>query len=878
MGLIGPKQLTEFGTHTFEHTHLRDLLAHLGASLHEPSGGRATFSGGERQRIALARARVRDPEVLILDEAVSALDKPGRETIMAAIRNWRRDKTTIVITHDLTHIENGDFVYVMENGQMIQQGFKQDLSSRSSGFFNELAQLQFDDVYRPTLDITPPTPVSPSTVGDFPFRPAVRIRTSCHSVSRNPSIEYSGNPQPSAEHIELPPLYSQLPTPETTCRRRSDFKYDNIRNINSGPEIESSDANSSASLWRRSLVPGQIAVARTSVWVTNTEMQMMSIIHNDDFTCNIAAGSVIQTLKSVLPALEPKHRLQLLLGAACCVLAALTTPAFAFSLAQLLASMWASSSQVNTGRKWALYLVVIAAGDGIFTSSGRYFCELAAQAWANNVRLSAMEKVLHQDMNWFSRKRNSANGLVEIFDRNAEEMRNIVGRFLPIMITVSTMISSSLIWALASNWRLSLVALAPLPLVIAAVKGYAYLGERWEARCTAGAQVASSIMAEVFEHIKTVRIFTSEACFEKRHLKAVNQAYTLGLRRGLRSCLPFGLYQSFSFGLLALAFYYGTQLLAHNQSISADKMLQVMNLLLFSIGTATDLLSSLPQITMAQATAAKLLEFTDMVPDSAAEKGTPLWTMRALPIRLNDLKFSYKHSPRHLHLRGVSFTIHPGQIIAIVGPSGGGKSTILSILLGLQSPLASANPSLFYAGVASSRIDMHRIRAMIGYVSQTPFLFPNTVAANIAYGLAKASLDDIRQAAREAGIHDFIQSLPQGYNTVLGDGGQALSGGQAQRINIARALVRRPQLLILDEPTSALDAESAAVVSTTLQRAMQRRGNMAIVMVTHSIDMMRSADSIIFIAKGINVGEGTFESLQQTCSEFRHLVHNANVF
>lgn len=888
MGLIGPKQLTGIDTQTFDPTEFHDLLAHLSGSLNDVRGSGSTFSGGEKQRIALARARVRDPKVLILDEAVSAMDRTSREIAMATVRKWRRNKTTIIITHDLTPIENDDFVYVMDNGQLVQQGFKEDLMSESNGVFNELSQLQFDDIYQPSLGIIPPTPVSPSTIDDLPNRASVHdlgihpldsiSRASQRSFRRSQSIRHSGYTPALNVPAVSPPPYRRVPTPDSAYQRELGFEYEKMQNNPSGTDIELTAVGSSAILFGTSLVPNQTTTARASAWITNTEEPPTLVLNKTSGADNLTTGSIIQTLASVWPALEARYRIWLVLGASCCVFSALTTPAFAFSLAQLLASMWAPSNQVNTGRKWALYLIAIAVGDGIFTSSGRYFCEMAAQAWANKVRLSAMEKVLHQDMNWFSGKRNSVNRLVETFDRNAEEMRNIVGRFVPIIITFTTMISASFIWALASNWQLSLVALAPLPLVVAAVKGYAYLGERWEAKCTAGAQVASSIMAEVFEHIKTVRIFTSEMHFEQKHRKAVEQAYNLGLRRGLWSCLPFGLYQSFSFDLLALAFYYGTRLLTHNNSISADKMLQVMNLLLFGIGTAIDLLASLPQITMAQVTAAQILQYTDMVPDSASEKGTPLWTMSALPIRMNDLKFSYKRRPGQLHLRGVSLTIHPRQCIALVSPSGGGKSTILSLLLGLQIPLKSTIPSLFYAGVESSRIDIYRIRELVGYVSQTPFLFPDTVATNIAYGLSTVSLDDVKQAAQEAGIHSFIQSLPQGYRTVLGDGGQALSGGQAQRINIARALVRRPQLLILDEPTSALDAESAALVSSTLQNTMQARGNMAIVMVTHSIDMMRAADSIIVIADGTNVGEGTYKSLQQTCSEFRHLIHNANVF
>ncbi|CCE29967.1 related to STE6-`Full-size` ABC transporter responsible for export of the `a` factor mating pheromon [Claviceps purpurea 20.1] len=164
----------------------------------------------------------------------------------------------------------------------------------------------------------------------------------------------------------------------------------------------------------------------------------------------------------------------------------------------------------------------------------------------------------------------------------------------------------------------------------------------------------------------------------------------------------------------------------------------------------------------------------------------------------------------------------------------------------------------------------------MAYVPQQPFLFPATIRDNIAYGISTACpmsvQEAVTQAAKASGIHDFIISLPDGYDTVVGDGGQALSGGQAQLVNIARALARRPRLIILDEPSSALDPESAAHVRETLalftRSSSWQQDGMAVVVATHSIEMMRIATKVLVLNEGFTVEQGTYGDLM---ARRRHL-------
>jgi ATP-binding cassette subfamily B (MDR/TAP) protein 1 len=229
----------------------------------------------------------------------------------------------------------------------------------------------------------------------------------------------------------------------------------------------------------------------------------------------------------------------------------------------------------------------------------------------------------------------------------------------------------------------------------------------------------------------------------------------------------------------------------------------------------------------------------------------------------------------------VSFEVNAGDCLAIVGRSGCGKSTIISLILGLYTPsetaIFSREGPLSFAGVSHENINIEHLRSMMAYVPQAPFLFPATIAENITYGLSELSpqrqFPNVMAAAKAAGLHEFITSLPDGYNTRVGDGGQALSGGQAQRLSIARALARKPRLLVLDEPTSALDAESAEMIRHTMQRiARKSKRDMAIVVVTHSKEMMAIADRIVVLEDGIKVEEGSYHELLQARGPFWEVI------
>jgi ATP-binding cassette, subfamily B (MDR/TAP), member 1 len=496
-----------------------------------------------------------------------------------------------------------------------------------------------------------------------------------------------------------------------------------------------------------------------------------------------------------------------------------------------------------------------------------------------------MKRILRQPKAWFDKPENAPGRITECLDRNAEETRNLVGRFLPVLIMAVSMILISVAWAMFVSWKLTLVALAGWPVVLASTKAFSAMGTRWEARCNVGAENASAVMAEALTNIRVVRALALESHFAAKHRKSTLSTLHLGLKRARYGSPFYGLYQSMNYFLTALVYYYGAVLLVQNQGISASTIVQVVNLLLLGMGTATAILSAMPQISAARAAALQLLHYANLAEHPSHESRGRKKITTPFPIQMNDLAFSYPSRPQIPILRGLSLQIQAGTCTAIAGPSGCGKSTIASLLLGLYEASPAKDEglrqSLTFAGVAASDVDFQHFRHMTAFVPQAAVLFPTTMLENIAYGVDEASplrtAANIESAAREAGIHDFIVSLPDGYDTLVGDGGQAVSGGQAQRLCIARALARRPRLLVMDEPTSALDAESADMVRTTIGDLMVRgaarsSAGRAAVIITHSREMMRIADTIIVIEDGRVSEEGRFDELWRRKGRFAQLV------
>ncbi|KAL8933428.1 MAG: hypothetical protein Q9211_005792 [Gyalolechia sp. 1 TL-2023] len=864
-------------------------------------GGNA-MSGGQRQRVAIARARLRDTPILILDEATSALDHISKDMVMDAIREWRRGKTTIIITHDLSQIEDHEYAYILDQGMVVQEGYRYALeknpagplaaprrpsisfphskrpprlpeesrkrsvvsmNSLSRGSFasacsNDSLDIQYQphrqSVFIPTI-FTPGAElsrdgrsyfepfVSPAAAGAF----TMHRMSGVHNVFDRPTTASVQASEPSDPMLDLPhpPPRGQKMRDLSLVNELHQSKYNAGRRTVERLAARSVKSQSSIIPLKAIKLPtkGRSGDGRGANETVKTQ----------------SVAPINKILLTVWPVLTWKHRPLLLAGFVFAGVHAAATPLFSWVFSKLLATFFLPENRSQEALKWSLSVLGVGGGDAIAVYFIHYLLEACGQAWVDSLRIEAMKRIIDQPRAWFDRDKNSVSKLTECLDRNPEEMRNLLGRFAGFMFVVVVMLLVALTWSLVVCWKLTLVGLASAPFIYIVTRSYQAVSAQWESKSNEAGTAAASVFTETFGTIGTVRALTLEAYLHGKYLKSTETAFRVGLRRSMYSSIFYGLSDSGIVFATALIFYYGA-VLAASKAFSTQNIIQVFSMLLFSIANANAILSFIPQINSSCATATQLLRLANL-PHKSSHEHTGHVRLPALEtITFHDVSFTYPSRPLGPILNSLDLTLAPHTSIALVGASGSGKSTIASLILGLYPPTFG---TLTIGSLPISDLHLPSLRSLIAVVPQAPQIFATTVAGNIAYALPErstlASREAVEHAAEVVGIHDFITSLPRGYQTLIGEGGTGLSGGQAQRIAIARAVVRRPLLLILDEATSALDMESARGIRELVKRLTGE--GVGVLMVTHDRDMMAACEDVVVVKDGRVTERGDFDEL-----------------
>nr|WP_199332264.1 ABC transporter ATP-binding protein [Fischerella sp. FACHB-380] len=305
---------------------------------------------------------------------------------------------------------------------------------------------------------------------------------------------------------------------------------------------------------------------------------------------------------------------------------------------------------------------------------------------------------------------------------------------------------------------------------------------------------------------------------------------------------------------IALVLWRGVQLVLR-QSLTPGDLLVFVNYLRIAFKPMRQLAKYTGQIAKATASGERILDVLDIVPDIRDARGAIDAPPFKGTVQFQNVSFAYEQNQSIL--KDIKFVVYPGQHVALVGPSGGGKSTLVSLLLRLYDPLEG---QILIDGHDIREYKLHSLRQQISVVLQDSILFAASVKDNIAYGCLQASDQEIEQAARLANAHNFIMALPQGYDTILGERGATLSGGQRQRIAIARAAVRQAPIVILDEPTTGLDQENEHAVNEALERLTKGRTTF---LISHNLKPVVQADLILYIEGGKILEKGTHIELMR---------------
>ena len=363
----------------------------------------------------------------------------------------------------------------------------------------------------------------------------------------------------------------------------------------------------------------------------------------------------------------------------------------------------------------------------------------------------------------------------------------------------------------------------------------------------------TSAFAEVIAGIKQIKIFENLSFFQKRFSAAVyteRASYTKSLiLREIPPRLISALGVSFILGAVIYARLYHLESFGEIIPVILTYLIALQRMLP-SLGKVSANWMSLRDLVPRLASVKAILTEAPKADSSAGEPFPGIFRS----IEFRKLDFAYGHGAP-LVLSGVDFTVPALKTTAIVGPSGAGKSTLVDLLVGLFEPTGG---TIAVDGVDVSRYSLASWRARLSVLSQDPFIFHCSVLENIQLGRPEASMDEIVAASKTANAHEFIMGLPQGYDTVLGDRGVKISGGQKQRIALARALVRKPELLIMDEATSALDNLSEKVFQENLRLVS---GKTTVLMIAHRLSTVRHADQIVVIEKGRVVERGSHDEL-----------------
>jgi ATP-binding cassette, subfamily B, multidrug efflux pump len=511
------------------------------------------------------------------------------------------------------------------------------------------------------------------------------------------------------------------------------------------------------------------------------------------------------------------------------------------------------------GRRWSMVLVAVgglvavALARGVCTFLQGYLAERASQGVAYDLRNALFERIERLSFSYYDRVQTGQ--LVTRLTNDVEQIRQFAGNGIVQLAAATIMLAGSTVLLLALNWRLALVALAIMPVIVTLIVRFVRrIGPLFsEVQQTLGR--LNTILQEDLAGMRVIRAFVREGDQIARYGTANDALLDKNLQamRMFSSNFPLVFFFA-NLGTLAIIWYGGLQTMGGQLSIG--ELIAFNTYLSFLLQPVLTIGFLSAGISRAGASSQRIFEILDAPLEvHDAPDARPLPPIHGY-VELTDVHFRYPGSEREI-LRGISVTVAPGQTVAILGTTGSGKSTLVNLL-----------PRFYDVAAGSVAIDGHDVRTVtlaslrsqIGIVLQEALLFSGSVRDNIAYGKPDATFEEVEAAARAAQADEFIRTLPQGYDTIVGERGVGLSGGQRQRIAIARALLIDPRLLILDDSTSAVDAGTEVLIQEALDRLM-RDGRRTAFVIAQRISTVRDADLILIIDDGLIAAQGTHEEL-----------------
>lgn len=511
---------------------------------------------------------------------------------------------------------------------------------------------------------------------------------------------------------------------------------------------------------------------------------------------------------------------------------------------------------LESGKIQALYFVCIALVTSFFLSN--FFGISAALLQSkiripliSNLRKNVFERVSRFDISYFTSYRKG--DVISRVTVDVQQVESAIINLFKVFVKEPLLIIAYFVALFTISAELTLYSLAIIPLSGGAIS---YLTKKLRKRARLSQDALgglSSILDEVLSGIRIVKAFAARNYVADRFNDTVDHyakhAYKLTVRQSFARPVSEFLGVSFTSLILIIG---GSMVLATDDPLPASSFIGFLVIFSQIITPAKSISNAISGIQRGLVSAERVFELTDSTTKIQNKPNALQVTQINDGFSFNNVSFSYEEETVLNHL---NFEIKKGKVVALVGPSGGGKSTIADLVPRFYDPGIG---EILLDGTNLKEYHLDALRGMMGIVSQESILFNDSIRNNIAFGKPDATIEEVIEAARLANAHRFIEEMESGYDTVIGERGEKLSGGQKQRISIARALLKNPPFLVLDEATSALDSESERLVQDALFNLMKDRTTLVI---AHRLSTIQSADTILVIDQGQIVQKGSHKEL-----------------
>ncbi|OUM56947.1 hypothetical protein PIROE2DRAFT_49141 [Piromyces sp. E2] len=765
------------------------------------------LSGGQKQKICIARAFLKNTNVLLFDEATSNLDNISEQAIYNSINSLKKKVTTIIIAHRLSSIKNADKIIVMKKGEVVEIGNHEELM-KNKGYYYTLIKKQKSDFRISNNDI------------------------------RNYNEKISNNQEWNKKNTEE--INSNVVIP--------------ARNYINNNKLEYSNSNIYNDLfkkmkWRRYISYNKKYWALLLVGFIGTVINgMIQPLYSYIF------ASTLNTFN------EPKENL------------------------------------LKGGIYWSNKFIVL--GILYFISINFNFCGMSTSTafLCYKLRTIMFNSILHQELLFFDKFKNK-NGNEQFIEDDLEISNNIsnssgsltsklslevdlikslndnITNIIKELITIVI----SLIISFFNSWRLSLIIFTLFPFALFSIYMEMHAIKNKNEILRSTFIKSSDIVTELMINIKTIYGFNLQEEYKFKYKESLFKPQKSLEYKYLINNIWNSFTNTFQFISVIVGFYYGAKFIS-NGILSFDKMYIVTKAIEIAIGSVISLSNILPNYDKSVEAFNHILEIVDRKSNIDSSKMTgiiknnhDIMSKTTDNILIDKIKFTYPSRPETVVLNFDNeykkVKIPYGKKCAIVGNSGCGKSTLIGLLIRWFDPIRGG---VFYDNINIKDYNLKWIREQISIVNQEYNLLNISIKDNISYGKENATEEEIIEAAKIANIHNFIISLPDGYNTIIGNNTTSkLSGGQKQRIAIARAIIRQPKLLLLDEATSSLDSESEVIVQNALNEISKGRTTITI---AHRLSTIKNYDMIIFLKNGKIKEIGSNDELLKKKGEYYSMV------